>query len=90
MLDFHKITLNDGPWMREILQKTHHMSCEYCFGNHYAWQKTYDARVCRINDYYCLLYTSDLFTLFFGLGFHHLKLRTFAERVFDIRRILRF
>lgn len=48
MLDFHKITLNDGPWMREILQKTHHMSCEYCFGNHYAWQKTYDAA--RLQD----------------------------------------
>lgn len=59
MLDFHKITLNDGPWMREILQKTHHMSCEYCFGNHYVWQKTYDARVCRINDYYIVGLRND-------------------------------
>ena len=59
MLDFHKITLNDGPWMRGILQKTHHMSCEYCFGNHYVWQKTYDARVCRINDYYIVGLRND-------------------------------
>lgn len=59
MLDFHKITLNDGPWMREILKKTHHMSCEYCFGNHYAWQKTYDARVCRVNAYYIVGLRND-------------------------------
>ena len=35
------------------------MSCEYCFGNHYAWQKTYDARVCRINDYYVVGLRND-------------------------------
>lgn len=59
MLDFHKITMSDGPWMREILKKTYHMSCEYCFGNHYAWQKTYDARVCRVNDYYIVGLRND-------------------------------
>ena len=59
MLDFHKLTLQDGPWMREILSRTHHMSCEYCFGNHYAWHRTYDARVCRINDYYIVALRND-------------------------------
>lgn len=59
MLKFEEITLSDKPWIDELLAGEHYMSCEYCFGNHFIWQRAYHEQAARMGDYYTVRMVGD-------------------------------
>lgn len=53
MLDFHSVTLDDSFWIKERLAYKKDVSCEYCFGNIFAYGKVLDIYVADYED--CLI-----------------------------------
>lgn len=52
MQELKEITLEDKSWIQEILNKCYYMSCEYSFGNHFIWKKSYNVKIANINGFY--------------------------------------
>lgn len=49
-MEFKKITIEDKPWIDNILKKKKHLSCEYCFGNHFIWKNAYDVEIIQFSE----------------------------------------
>ncbi len=50
---FHRPSLADKQWIKEIFSHASDLSCEYTFGNIYAYQAKLDIHVARVGD--CLI-----------------------------------
>ena len=53
MFDFHKPVIDDYGWLKEVLDATQPMSCEYAPGNLIGWCKHYGAEIAEIDG--CLV-----------------------------------
>ncbi len=53
-LNFRAPDLSDRQWATELLAESGYRGCVYTFGNNYAWQRVYNARICRYKDFYLL------------------------------------
>ena len=36
-MEYHKVTLEDGKWVRPLLEATNYKTCEFAFANIYMW-----------------------------------------------------
>lgn len=52
MLEFRKIELKDGEWIKPMLAKSDFRGCEYSFANNIAWHRFFETKVCRYKDFY--------------------------------------
>jgi len=50
MPDFREITLDDRPWVNEILRSENSRSADFNFGNMYMWVKKYPQKVARFEN----------------------------------------
>ena len=49
MLEFKKPEISDMGWIKNAMQNSGEMACEYCFGNLYMWTEIYDNTVADYN-----------------------------------------
>lgn len=74
MLKFREIELSDQEWIQEILNKCDYMSCEYSFGNHFIWKKTYDIKIAECHGFYiAALHEKDGISFLYPAGTGNVK-----------------
>ena len=47
---FHKISLEDRPWVNRCLKADDRQACEYSFANNYIWRDIYQVEVAKSQD----------------------------------------
>ena len=51
MLEFRKIELKDGEWIKPLLAKSDFRGCEYSFANNIAWHRFFETKVITLQRY---------------------------------------
>lgn len=52
MLKFHKPVITDNEWVRECVEKSGYMGCEYSFTNIYVWHPTYKTQIAHYDNFF--------------------------------------
>ena len=53
MLHFKTVTMEDRPWIHELLYNAGRKGCEYSFANLFFWL-SHHSRVAQVGDYLCI------------------------------------
>ena len=50
-MEYHKVTLEDGKWVRPLLEATNYKTCEFAFANIYMWAELYHTYIGEYQGY---------------------------------------
>lgn len=50
MLEFHEPKIEDKKWVDDLLVRSDHLGCTYCFGTIFDWRKMYGTEIAKYKD----------------------------------------
>ena len=50
-MEYQKVTLEDGSWVRPLLEATNYKTCEFAFANIYMWAELYHTQIGEYQGY---------------------------------------
>ena len=51
MIDFHPPSLEEKPWVDELLRRADYRGCDYNFTNLFVWSRAYHQEIARVDDF---------------------------------------